>query len=261
MGENMLAMFRKVNAKERVVGFYSTGPSIRPNDLRICQIMKRFLPVGTPGVSMVTAPVFVIIDIRPDRQSIPTTAYQAVDEVDVTSSSEQSEVRQTFAHVPSIIGAMEAEEVGVEHLLRDINDPTVSTVTNLIKAKMSALSSLTEKLVEMKDYLEAVVDGKMKVNQTIVNNMQTIFNLLPNLNTDQLVEAMLVKTNDMHMAIYLAALIRSIIALHDLINNKIKYMSSEKAVEGEVAGEEKKEDDKPAVNAKEGAEGSKSESK
>lgn len=38
-------------------------------------------------------------------------------------------------------------------------------------------------------------------------------------------------------------------------------MSSEKAVEGEVAGEEKKEDDKPAVNAKEGAEGSKSESK
>ena len=31
------------------------------------------------------------------------------------------------------MGAQEAEEVGVEHLLRDINDPTVSTVASLIK--------------------------------------------------------------------------------------------------------------------------------
>ena len=34
---------------------------------------------------------------------------------------------------------------------------------------------------------------------------------------------MLIKTNDMQMAIYLSALIRSVIALHDLINNKIRY--------------------------------------
>ena len=27
-----------------------------------------------------------------------------------------------------MIGAYEAEEVGVEHLLRDVNDPTVSTL-------------------------------------------------------------------------------------------------------------------------------------
>lgn len=41
--ESMLAMFRKLNAKERVVGFYSTGPSIRPNDLRIYDIVKHLL--------------------------------------------------------------------------------------------------------------------------------------------------------------------------------------------------------------------------
>merc|ERR1712228_213987 len=99
----------------------------------------------------------------------------------------------------------------------------MGTVTSLIKAKMSGLSALTEKLVEMKDYLEAVVDGRMKVNQEIVSNMQSIFNLLPNLNVDELVKSMLIKTNDMHMVIYLSALIRSVLALHDLVNNKIKY--------------------------------------
>jgi 26S proteasome regulatory subunit N8 len=33
--ENMLAMFRKISAKEKVVGWYSTGPKIRPADFGI----------------------------------------------------------------------------------------------------------------------------------------------------------------------------------------------------------------------------------
>jgi len=222
-------MFRKINAKERVVGFYSTGPQIRPNDLRIHALLKRFVPPETP-----TPPVFVIVDVRPGRESIPTTAYRVVEEVDSTgggSNTKTTELHSTFAHVPSLIGAEEPEEIGVEHLLRDINDPTVSTVTSLIKAKMSGLSSLTEKLVEMKDYLEAVAEGRMEVNQDIVANMQTILNLLPNLNVDELVKSMLIKTNDMHMVIYLSALIRSVIALHDLVNNKIKYSLDEDEAE------------------------------
>jgi 26S proteasome regulatory subunit N8 len=120
-------------------------------------------------------------------------------------------------------------------LLRDINDPTVSTVASLIKAKMTGLSTLTEKLVECKDYLEACMWGEKKMNQEISANLQSILNLLPNLNTDELVTSFLTKTNDMHMAIYLSALIRSVVALHDLVNNKIMYGQ-------EDTGEEKKED-------------------
>ena len=231
--ENMLAMFRKVNAKERVVGFYSTGPQIRPNDLRIHDIVKRFLPSATA-----TPPIFCIIDIRPDRQSLPTTAYKVVEEV--STKEGQRQVKLSFAHVPSLMGAMEAEEVGVEHLLRDINDPTVSTVASLIKGKMAGLATLTEKLVECKDYLEACVRGDQKVNPEIVANLQTILNLLPNLNTEDMVRSMLIKTNDMHMAIYLSALIRSVIALHDLINNKIRF--GEHGTELEKEEEEKQEE-------------------
>mmetsp|Transcript_66076 Transcript_66076/g.190676 ORF Transcript_66076/g.190676 Transcript_66076/m.190676 type:complete len:331 (-) Transcript_66076:13-1005(-) len=227
--ENMLAMFRKVNAKERVVGFYSTGPQIRSNDLRIHDIVQRFLPSSTP-----VPPVFCIIDIRPDRQSMPTTSYKVVEEV--STKNGQRQVQLTFSHVPCQMGAMEAEEVGVEHLLRDINDPTVSTVASLINGKMAGLTTLTEKLVECKDYLESCVKGDQKVNPDIVANLQTILNLLPNLNTEEMVRSILIKTNDMHMAIYLSALIRSVIAIHDLINNKIHY--------GEETGEEKKEDEK-----------------
>ena len=232
--ENMLAMFRKVNAKERVVGFYSTGPEIRPNDLRIHDIVKRFLPNNT-----ISPPIFCIIDIRPDRQSLPTTSYKVVEEV--STKDGQRTVNLSFAHVPSQMGAMEAEEVGVEHLLRDINDPTVSTVASLIKGKIAGLSTLTEKLVECKDYLEAVVRGDQKINPEIVANLQTIINLLPNLNTEEMVRSMLIKTNDMHMAIYLSALIRSVIALHDLVNNKIRYGEHGTELDDEKEDEKKEE--------------------
>jgi len=235
--ENMLGMFRKVNAKERVVGFYSTGPEIRPNDLRIHSLLKRFIPKGT-----ITPPIFCIIDVRPDRQSIPTTSYRVVEEVEEHgrggggADGRDRQMKKSFAHVPSLIGAMEAEEVGVEHLLRDINDPTISTVANLIYAKMSGLSTLTEKLVDMKDYLEGIVDRRTtKVNQEIIANMQTILNLLPNLNVEELVRAMLVKTNDVHMVIYLSSLIRSVIALHDLVSNKITY-NEEVGIDGVDGG-------------------------
>lgn len=228
--ENMLSMFRKVNAKERVVGFYSTGPQIRQNDLRIYDIVKRFLPVKT-----ITPPVFCIIDIRPNRKTLPATSYKVVEEV--STQDGQREVKLNFAHVPTQMGANEPEEVGVEHLLRDINDPTVSTVASLIKGKIAGLATLTEKLHECKHYLEACVRGERKVNPEIVANLQTIVNLLPNLNTEEMVRSILIKSNDMHLAIYLSALIRSVIALHDLINNRIRY-----GEDGVDIEEEKKEE-------------------
>jgi 26S proteasome regulatory subunit N8 len=50
-----------------------------------------------------------------------------------------------------------------------------------------------------------------------------IISLLPNLNNEALVHSMMLKMNSMYMTIYLAALICSDIALHDLVNNKIRY--------------------------------------
>jgi 26S proteasome regulatory subunit N8 len=246
----MLEMFRKVNKKERVVGFYSTGPSIRPNDLRIHDVVQRF-------TTSTIASIFCIIDVRPDRPELPVTAYKVVEEVSSVSAgggnnqTGTSRVQRTFAHLPVKMGAMEAEEVGVEHLLRDINDPTVTTLASLIKSKLSGLSTLTEKLLECHEYLQSVAADPSKANPEITANLQTILNLLPNLNQPDLVQSMIVKTNDMHMAIYLAALIRSVIALHDLINNKIQFglpMSTDnkgsdaEKVKTKADGEEKKED-------------------
>jgi 26S proteasome regulatory subunit N8 len=126
-----------------------------------------------------------------------------------------------FQHIPSEVGAVEAEEVGVEHLLRDIHDPSVSTMGSNVNAKLLALKSLVEHLKEVQAYLYNLCEGKLPINQKIVGQLQDIFNLLPNLNVEEMIRSFAIKTNDMMMVIYLSSLIRSIIALHNLINNKV----------------------------------------
>ena len=86
---------------------------------------------------------------------------------------------------------------------------------------MNSLRSLQLRLESIRDYLEKVVSGQLPVNHQIIYNLQDIFNALPSLDVPQLVKAFNIKTNDELFAIYISSLIRSIIALHELIDNKI----------------------------------------
>eukprot|EP01125_Pyxidicula_operculata_P005464 TRINITY_DN1939_c0_g1_i2.p1 TRINITY_DN1939_c0_g1~~TRINITY_DN1939_c0_g1_i2.p1 ORF type:complete len:219 (+),score=44.26 TRINITY_DN1939_c0_g1_i2:313-969(+) len=206
-------MFRKVNASERVIGWYSSGPKIKPADMDIHEMIKKYC----------SNPVFVIIDPKPTEIGIPTQAYVSVEEV-----TEDGKTENRFQHLPSVIGALEAEEVGVEHLLRDVKDTNISTLATRINDKILSLKSLIKRLLEMHDYLQELEEKKKPVNHTIINQMQEIFNLLPNLKAPDMIRSFMVKTNDTMVAIYLAALIRSVTALHDLINNKLEFQNAEK---------------------------------
>ena len=103
-----------------------------------------------------------------------------------------------------------------------------------IKQKVNGLVGLIGRLQEIKVYLEKVISGAIPINNQITYNLQNIFNLLPNLNIDELVKAMLVKTNDMHLVVYISSLIRSVLALHGLLTNKIKYKDIDDLLDREV---------------------------
>lgn len=216
--EAMYAMFKKINAKEHVVGWYSTGPKLRESDLDIQELFFDYA----------SNPVLVIIDVQPKELGIPTKAYCTVEEVkeDGTQKSQKA-----FVHIQSEIGAYEAEEIGVEHLLRDVKDSTVSTLATEVSAKMNALKGLESRLRQIRAYMDLVVEGRLPVKHEIIYQLQDVFNLLPNLNVNDLVKSFAVKTNDMMLVIYLASVIRSIIALHTLINNKVLNKEQERLVD------------------------------
>merc|ERR1719367_650412 len=221
----MFAMFKKVNTNERVVGWYSTGPKIKPSDLNIHEIYRRYCP----------EPALVIMDVQPKDLELPMEAYYSVQE----ETSDQI-FKRTFVNVKCSVGASEPEEVGVEHLLRDIKNASASTLAVRVGDKIAALKGLSMRLLEISQYLSQVVSGKLPMNQEIIYQLQEVFNLLPDQDSEDLVRSFAMETNDMMLALYLGSMLRSTVALHNLINNKIKN----KKLKEKPEGKEKKEDAK-----------------
>lgn len=62
---------RTLPAREKIVGWYHTGPKLHQNDVAINELIRRYCPNS----------VLVIIDAKPKDLGLPTEAYKAVEEV------------------------------------------------------------------------------------------------------------------------------------------------------------------------------------
>ena len=115
-------MLIQINAKEKIVGWYSSGPKMKKNDIDINEVYKRYN----------ANPVYVIIKVEGSAENIeiPTEAYASVEEVEETG-----EIVKNFIHIPSSVGATEAEQVGVEHLLRDVKDVSIGDLSKQASMK------------------------------------------------------------------------------------------------------------------------------
>lgn len=226
----MYSMFRKINSKEKIVGWYSSGPKIKKNDIEIHEKFRDYN----------TNPVFVVIKVQESETlGIPTEAYCSIEEV-----NEEGQLEKNFIHIPSSIDASEAEQVGVEHLLRDIKDVSIGDLSKQISDKVMGLKALHIKINEMKEYLDEVIEGKYPVNAEIIQNLQDIFNLMPNLDFESIIKSFSVKTNDfMHMT-YVCSIIRSCIGVHNLINNKVAIIERERELLKQEEERKKKIKDK-----------------
>jgi len=240
----MREMFKKVNAREKLIGWYHSGPKLRASDLEINELFKKYTP----------NPLLVIVDVQPKEVGVPTDAYFAIEEI----KDDGTTTTKTFVHTPSTIEAEEAEEIGVEHLLRDIRDVAVGTLSARITQQLQSLQGLHLRLRDIGTYLQKVLDGELPINHAILGNLQDVFNLLPNLTTppasrpngknqvenSELARSMSVKTNDQLMTIYLSSLVRAITAFHDLIDNKNKNRQQQEEKEANKDDVDKKEGEK-----------------
>ncbi|KAL5214307.1 hypothetical protein ABZP36_003459 [Zizania latifolia] len=192
--ESMFSMFKRINAKEHVVGWYSTGPKLRENDLDIHALFNKYVPCLN---------LFLKLCSQLERNFLRSNSSSI-----------------TLLHV------------------------TCQQFLNHIQSSVSEAILLMESMTYS------------------FKKMQDVFNLLPNLNVNELIKAFAgnhtwchqftiielylscglsymnslvllffpaVKTNDMMLVIYLSSLIRSVIALHNLINNKMLNKEHEKA--------------------------------
>lgn len=269
---NMYDMFKKINAKEKIVGWYHTGAKLNSSDLKIHQIFNQFVNPNYSNLNFdidtksdnienensaenttdyhhlisknsFISPLLLIVDTKQEDIGLPITSYLSQEQImdDGTTS------KLTFIHLPCDIEAEEAEEIGVEHLLRDVRDQAAPPLSIKLTNQLNSLKGLQKKLGNIINYLNNVIEKKLPLNHLILGKLQDVFNLLPNLghfdveeimnssndvnsnNTNNnnkwnvdLQRALTVKTNDELMMIYITNLVRSIIAFDNLIENKIQ---------------------------------------
>ena len=122
---------------------------------------------------------------------LPTEAYVAVD----TVREDGRPVEKTWKHLASAVGAEEAEEVGVEQLLRDVHNPTAGSLryaiffnlgsksffSQKITAQLASIRGLLQKLEQIHAYLTKVVNGKIPANHQVMYHLQDVLSLVPDL--------------------------------------------------------------------------------
>ncbi|WUR02409.1 proteasome subunit RPN8 (RPN8) [Vairimorpha necatrix] len=186
--QNMYELFHKVNSKEQIVGWYHTGPKMYKNDI---EITKSFLKV-------IDNPYLVIINIHSEDYDLPIQIFKLNKEKD-------------FVHINGKVEAEEAEEVGVEHLIRDLRTECSGSLKDNINIIRESLNVYYNCVSNIEDYIQNVIDGKREYNHEIINLLQEILNSIPNLN-DNL---------EVNMSyVYLCELIKSTINLNELKNNR-----------------------------------------
>ena len=56
---------------KRLIGWYHSGPKLKPSDLKINEVFRRYTD----------NPLLLIVDVQPREVGIPTDAYFAVDDI------------------------------------------------------------------------------------------------------------------------------------------------------------------------------------
>jgi 26S proteasome regulatory subunit N8 len=133
-------------------------------------------------------------------------------------------------------------------LLRDISHSTTQTLSTRVTEQLASLRGLRSRLQDLQGYLAQVAAGELPVHHPVVYALQDALNLLPDLADSATTRSFAASTNDQLLVVYLSSLVRAVIALHALVDNKATIGRAE--LEEERGDDEKKGDEKKGEHVK-----------
>lgn len=182
---NMFELFYKVNCKEKIIGWYHSGPKMHNKDLQISNSFEKYCD----------EPILAIVDVKMETSGIPVQAYQLKHSKELVNINIQ-------------VSGDETEVVGVEHLLRDIKEGTGMSLKDEVNEILDSLKMYRNSLDEIIKFIENIEKGG-DPNFTILEQLQNILNDAPKL----------VKSMDMS-ELYSVELTNTLISLNTLQANK-----------------------------------------
>ncbi|EPY35012.1 26S proteasome regulatory subunit N8 [Strigomonas culicis] len=202
--EEMFVMHRRVHPKTKIVGWYASGPTVQQNDMLLhLLVADRFC----------ANPVYCVVNTDPSHKGVPVLAYTTVQGREGARSLE-------FRNIPTHVGAEEAEEIGVEHLLRDLTDSTVTTLSSQLEERERSLEHMARVLVQIEEYLSDVASGALPASEDVLEALQELISLQPETYLKKKSLELNRFTNDRTIATFLGSIARCIGGLHEVILNR-----------------------------------------
>lgn len=157
----------------------------------------------------------LLLKLDPNSKSanLPVTVYESM--IDINDD----QPRMLFIEVFYTLVTEEAERIGVDHVARlsSAGSPDVSQVSEHIQMQKSAVKMLHSRIDIILQYVKAVKDGELPMNEEIMRNCLSLCQRLPVLSTQKFEENFFDQCNDVLLMSYLAAITKGCNISNELI--------------------------------------------
>ena len=196
--QTMASLQQKVNAREQIVGWFSTGTLDMSSG--IDALIHSFYTNECPN------PVHLVVDTTLQNDRLAVKAF-----VSRSLVLRGQELAREFQEIECEIRTIDAERAGGELLVEE----SVDSIPTEMKGLASSMTKLKQCLKVAEDYVTDVLEGRQKGSVSIGRYLAETVATIPHFSTEELTKLLQDSQHDLLLTSYLAGLIRAHISLAD----------------------------------------------
>lgn len=204
--ESKSMQFKEVFPNLDLLGWYTTGAAVTDGHMAVHKQMMR----------VNESPLFLLLDPAPKStaRELPLSVFESVVEI--------KDDKQTTAFVNTGYGLAteEAERIGIDHVAKvsgSTGPTTSSEVTLHLSTHRSAMEMMRERIVIIRNYLQAVETGEIPRNHQILREIAGLCSRLP-IGSDSTAGTKFLKnTNDALLISYMAMMTKGFNAMSEML--------------------------------------------
>jgi translation initiation factor 3 subunit F len=197
-------LHQKVNSKEVVVGWYSTGLGLSGSDALIQDFYS----------GECTNPIHLILDTQLTDGKMAIKAF--VSRTLTLRKHQEPPLATEFLEVPCEVKTAEIEKIGVDVLSSQKSDRMPLDSDSLAQS----IARLESSISQAHQYVDDVVEGRRKGDRNIGRYLADTVDAVPQLGQEELEKLCRDNTQDVLLVMYLANLVRTHVALADKLGTQ-----------------------------------------
>ena len=194
--QTMAELQKKVNSRERIVGWWSTGTDVSGSDALIHNFYT----------NECANPIHLILDTDVSQPGSVVKAF-----VSRVLSIEGVQLAREFQEVPCEVRTSESEKVVGDALLSE----TVESLPTELEGLAASLKHLDQMVAAASEYVEGVLAGTIEGDIGFGRQIADALAAVPRMSSEEMSKMVRSSQNDILLTTYLSDLIRAQLALSD----------------------------------------------